>query len=141
MELWNRYEKKFGSLAQTVAVFREDIEMEFWVVKCVKSLIRNCKILKTISIELPNGKVMNSFQECENCNYSGILQVDKFLTEEMKRKVSKEYFKQQRIFFKLKSNSGNLIQGINTLVVSLLTLLSLGGRWDGGGGHFCLRQN
>ena len=68
---------------------------------------------------------MNSLQECENCNYSGILPVDKFLAEEMKRKVSKEYFKQQRMFFKLKSSSWNLIQGINTLIESLLTLLSL----------------
>ena len=40
--------------------------------------------------------------------------------EEMKLKVSKEYFKRLKKVLKSKLNGGNLVQGLNTWAVSLL---------------------
>ena len=45
---------------------------------------------------------------------------DRFLEEEIKLKVSKEYFRRLREVLKSKLNGGNLIQGVNTWAVSLL---------------------
>ena len=52
--------------------------------------------------------------------YLGILEADRFLGEVMKLKVSKEYFRRLENILKSRLNGGNLVQGINTLAVSLL---------------------
>ena len=44
-------------------------------------------------IELPDGKVIKSLQECESYKYLGILQADKFLEEKMKLNISKKYIR------------------------------------------------
>ena len=54
------------------------------------------KILKSVGIELINGKVIKSLQEGESYKYLGILEADKFLEEKMKLNVSKEYMRRLR---------------------------------------------
>ena len=45
--------------------------------------------MKSVGIELPDGKVIKSLQEGESCKYLGILETDKFLEEKMKLNVKK----------------------------------------------------
>ena len=65
------------SLVQTVHVFSEDIRMEFGIEKCAMLVMEKGKIEKLVGIELPDGKVIKSFQEGESCKYLGILGADK----------------------------------------------------------------
>ena len=67
--------------------------MEFGTEMCAMLVTEKGKIVKSIGIELPDGKVIKSLQEGESYKYLGILEADRFLGEEMKLKVSKEYFK------------------------------------------------
>ena len=67
--------------------------MEFGIEKCALLVIENGKIVKLVGIELPDGRVIKSLQEGESYKYLGILEVDRFLREEMKLKVPKEYLK------------------------------------------------
>ena len=60
------------------------------------------KIVKSVGIELPDGKVIKSLQEGESYKYLGILEADKFLEEKMKLNVLKEYIRRLRKV--LKSN-------------------------------------
>ena len=83
-------------------------------------MIEKGKILKLVSRELPDGKVIKSVQEGESFKYLGILESDRFLGEDMKLKVSKEYFRRLKKVLKLKLNGGNLVQGVSTWAVSLL---------------------
>ena len=69
---------------------------------------------------MPDGKVIKSLQEGESYKYLEILEAETFLREEMKLKVSKEYFRRLEKVLKLKLNGGNLVQGVNTWAVSLL---------------------
>ena len=78
------------------------------------------KIVKSVGIELPDGKVIESLQDGESYKYLGILETDKFLEEKMKLNVSKEYIRRIRKVFKSKLNIGNLVRGVNTWAVSLL---------------------
>ena len=78
------------------------------------------KILKSVGIELPDGKVIKSLREGEKYKYLGILKADKVLEEKMKLNVSKEYVRRLRKILKSKLNGGNLVRGVNTWVVSLL---------------------
>ena len=70
--------------------------------------------------QLPYGRVIKSLQEDESYRYLGILKAERFLGQEMKLKVSKEYFRRWKKVFKSKLNGGNLVQGVNTCAVTFL---------------------
>ena len=55
-----------NSLAQKVCVFSEDIGMEFGIEKCAMLVMEKGKIVKSVGIELPDGKVIKSLQEGES---------------------------------------------------------------------------
>ena len=119
-KLHNRSEKGLHSLAQTVRVFSEDIGMKFGIEKCAMLVMEKGKIVKSVGIELPDGKVIKSLQEGESYKYLGILEADKFLEEKMKLNVWKEYIRRLRKVLKPKLNGGDLVCGVNTWAVSLL---------------------
>ena len=120
LKLYSRSEKGLDSLAQTVRVFNEDIGTEFGIKKCATLVMEKGKIMKSVGIELPDGKVIRSLQEGESYKYLGILEADKFLEEKMKLNVSKEYTRRLRKVLKSKLNGGNLVCGVNTWSISLL---------------------
>ena len=118
LKLYSRNEKGLDSLVQTILVFSKDIGMEFVIKKCAMLVIEKGKIVKLVGIELPDGKVIKSLQG-KSYKYLGILEADIFLGEEMKLKVSKEYFRSLKKVLKSKLNGGNLVQGVNIWAVSL----------------------
>ena len=101
-------------------VFSEDIGMEFGIEKCAMLVMEKGKIVKSVGIELPDGKVIKSLQEGESYKYLEILEADKFLEEKMNFTISKEYIRRIRKVLKSKLTGGNLVHGINTWAVSLL---------------------
>ena len=84
LKLYSRNEKGLDSLVQTVRVFSEDIGMEFGIEKCAMLVMEKGKIVKSVGMELPGGKVIKSLQEGGSYKYLGILEADKFLEEKMK---------------------------------------------------------
>ena len=76
--------------------------------------------MKSVGIELSDGKVIKSLQESESYKYLGLLETERFLGEKMKLKVSKKYFGRFKKVLKSKLNGVNLVQGVNTWAVSLL---------------------
>ena len=114
LQLYSQNEKGLGSLVQTVCVFSEDIGMEFDIEKCA---MEKGKILKSVGIELPGGKVIKWLLEGESYKYLGILEAYKFLEEKMKLIVLKEYIRRLRKVLKSKLNSGNLVGDIQQLLL------------------------
>ena len=108
------------SSVQTVCVFSEDIGMQFGVKLCAVLVMEKGKTVKSVGIELPDGKVIKRLQEDESYRYLGILGADKFLEQKMKLNVSKEYIRRLREVLKPKLNGGNLVRRVNTWAVSLL---------------------
>ena len=92
--------------------------MEFGIEKCAMLVMEKGKIVKSVGIELPDGKVIKSLQEGESYKYFGIFGADKFLEENMKLRVSN--IRRIRKVLKSKLNGGNLVCGVNTWAVSLL---------------------
>ena len=87
--------------------------MEFGIEKCAVLLMEKGKIVKSVGIELPNGKVIKSLQEGESYKYLGILEADRFLEEKMKLNVLKEFITRLRKVLKSKLSGGNLVRGVN----------------------------
>ena len=98
--------------------------MEFGREKCAMSVMEIGKLVKSVGIELPGGKVIKPLQEGESYKYLGILEADKFLEEKMKLSISKEYIRKIRNVLKSKLNGGILVCGVNTWAVSLLRYLA-----------------
>ena len=84
-------------------------------------------IVKSHGIEVSDGKVIKSLQEGESYNYLGLLEADKFLEEEMKLNVSKEYIRRIRKVLKSTLNGGNLVRGANTWAVNTRKLFTIYG--------------
>ena len=55
------------------------IGLEFGIEKCAMLVMEKGKVVKSVGIELPDGKVIKSLQEGESYKYLGILEADKFL--------------------------------------------------------------
>ena len=91
LKLHSRSEKGLDSLLQTVRVFSKDIGMEFGIKKCAMLVMEKRKIVKSVDIELPDGKVIELLQEGESYKYLRILVAHKFLEGKIKLHVSKEY--------------------------------------------------
>ena len=79
LKLYSQSEKELDSLVQTVCVFNEDIGMEFGIEKRTMLVMEKGKIMKSVGIELPDGKVIKSLQVSETYKYLGISEADKFL--------------------------------------------------------------
>ena len=94
--------------------------MEFGIEKCAILVIVKGKTVKSVGIQLPDGKVIKLLQEGESYKSFGILEAERFLGAEMKLKVFKECFRRLKKVLKSKLNGGNLVQGFNTWAVSLL---------------------
>ena len=120
LKLYSLSEKGLDCLVKTVCVFSEDIGMEFGMEKCAMLVMEKGKIVMSVGIELPDGKVIKSLQEGESYKYLGILEADKFLGEKMKLNVSKEHIRRLRKVLKSKLNGRNLVCGVNTWAVSLI---------------------
>ena len=61
----------------------EDIGMKFGIEKCAMLVLEKGKIVKSVGIGLPDGKVIKSLQEGESYKYLAILEADKFLEDEV----------------------------------------------------------
>ena len=118
-KLYSRSEKGLDSLVQTFRVFSEDIGIDFGIEKCAVLVMEKGKIVKSVGIELPDGKVIKSLQEGESYKYLGILEADDFLEKKMELNISKEYIRRLRKILKSKLNGENLVRGVNTWAVSL----------------------
>ena len=129
LKLYSRSEKGLDSLVQTVRVFSADIGMEFGIEKCATLVMEKGKIVKSVGIELPDGKDIKSLQQGESYKYLGILDADKFSEEKMKLNVLKEYIRRLRKVLKSKLNGGSLVRGVNTWAVSLIRYLAAFVSW------------
>ena len=115
LKLYSRSEKGLDSLVQAGCVFSEGIGMEFGIEKCAMLVIEKGKFVKSVGVELPDGKVIKSLQEGESYK-----EAVKFLEEKMKLNALKEYIRRIKKVLKSKLNGGNLVRGVNTWAVSLL---------------------
>ena len=65
------------SLTKTIRIFSKDIGMEFDIEKCAMLVIEKGKIVKSVGMELLEGKVIKSLQEGESYKHLGILEAER----------------------------------------------------------------
>ena len=60
LKLYSRNEKELDSLVHAIRIFSKDVGMEFGIEKCAMLVIGKRKIVKSVRVELPDGKVSKS---------------------------------------------------------------------------------
>ena len=70
LKLYSRSEKGLDSLVKTVCASYKDTGMEFGMENCMLVMEKG-KIVKSVGIELPDGKIIKSLQEDESYKYLG----------------------------------------------------------------------
>ena len=80
--------------------------MEFGIEKHDKLVIEKEKIVTLVGVELPDGNVIKWLQEDESYKYLRSLNTHRFVGEDIKLNISKEYFRRLRKVLKSKLNGG-----------------------------------
>ena len=121
LKLYAKTEEELDSLVQTVIVFNENIGMKFSIEKCSMLVMKKGKKAKSAGIKLPDDTVIKALKDGEGYKYLGILQADDLQKKEMKIKVLNEYKRRARKIVKTKLNGRNIVKGINTWAIPVLT--------------------
>ena len=119
LKLFGKNKEQIDSLVKTVHIIGKDIGMEFGIKKCGVLVMKRGKIVECNGIQLPDEETIKSVEE-NGYKYLGILELDKIMEGEMKRKFVKEYGRRLRLVLKSKLNGRNKIMAMNTWAVALL---------------------
>ncbi|CAB4035993.1 Hypothetical predicted protein [Paramuricea clavata] len=119
LKLFGKNKEQVDSLVKTVHIVSKDIGMEFGIKKSGMLVMKRGKIVECNGIQLPDEKTIKSVEE-DGYKYLGILELDKIMEGEMKRKFVKEYGRRLRLVLKSKLNGRNKIMAMNTWAVALL---------------------
>ena len=97
IKLFAKNEKELETLIHTIRIYSRDIGMEFGIEKCAMLVMKSGKRHMTDGMELPNKDKIKTLTENEIYKYLGILEADTIKQAEMKRKIQKEYLRQNSI--------------------------------------------
>ena len=88
--------------------------MEFGILKCAVILLQRGKKARWEGIQLPNGAGVGGYK------YVGVLELDKIMCDEMKRKVKELYQKRITLLMKTDLNGKNLFRALNTWAITVI---------------------
>ncbi|CAB3978867.1 Hypothetical predicted protein [Paramuricea clavata] len=89
LKLFGKNKEQIDSLVKTVHIVSKDIGMEFGIKKCGMLVMKRGKIVECNGIQLPDEETIKSVKE-DGYKYLGILELDKVMEGEMKRKFVKD---------------------------------------------------
>ena len=118
-KLYVKNGKEIDSLIKTVWQCSEDIKMEFGILKCAIVSLQRGRKTRWEGIQLPNGEEIGE-AGAGGYKYLGVLELDKIMCDEMKRKVKEVYQKRVTPLMKTHLNGKNLFQALNTWAISVI---------------------
>ena len=119
LKLYGKNEKEVDSLIKTVWQCSKDIKMEFGILKCAMVSLQRGRKTRWEGIQLPNGEEIGE-AGAGGYKYLGVLELDKIMCDEMKRKVKEVYQKRVTPLMKTHLNGKNLFQALNTWAISVI---------------------
>ena len=93
--------------------------MEFGILKCAVVSLQGGRKTRWGGIQLPNGEEKDE-SGAGVYKYLSILELDKIMCDEMKRKVKEVYQKRVTLLMKTHLNGKNLFEALNTWAISVI---------------------
>ena len=106
-------------LVGAVKRYSDDVGMRFGLDKCGVLVVERGVKKKCEGINLPDGELIKEIEE-SGYKYLGVLETDVIMEEEMKKRLTSEYFRRVKLLVKSKLYGGNVIKGINSWAVSVI---------------------
>ena len=119
LKLYGKTNDQIDLLVRTVYLFTSDVGMEFGVNKCGTIVLKRGKMVECNGIELANGEFIKRITE-EGYTYLVVMELDQVMEEEMKKKITKEYYKKLNLVLKSKLNGRNIVLAIDTWAVAVI---------------------
>ena len=119
LKLYGKNDKEIDSLIKTVWQCSKDIKMEFGILKCAAVSLQRGKKTRWEGIQLPNGEEIGE-AGVGGYKYLGVLELDKIMCDEMKRKVKEIYQKRITLLMKTHLNGKNLFLALNTWAITVI---------------------
>ena len=119
LKLYGKNDKEIDSLIKTEWQCSEDIIMEFGILKCAIVSLQRGKKTRWEGIQLTNGEEIDE-ADVGRYKYLGVLELDKIIWDEMKRKVKDVYQKRITLLMKTHLNGKNLLLALNTWAISVV---------------------
>ena len=119
LKLYGKNEREIDSLIKTVWQCSEDMKLEFRILKCAVVFPQRGKKARWEGIQLPNGEEIGE-AGAGGYKYLSVLELDKVMCGEMKRKVKELYQKRVTLLMKTHRNGKNLFQALNTWAISVM---------------------
>ena len=119
LKLYGKNEKEIDSLIKTVWQCSEDMKMEFNILKCAVVSLQRGRKTRWEGIQLPNEEEIGE-AGAGGYKYLGILELDKIMCDEMKRKVKEAYQKRVKLLMKTHRNGKNLFEALITWAISVI---------------------
>ena len=111
LKLYGKNDKEIDFLIKTVWQCSKDIKMEFGILKCAVVSLQRGKKTRWKGIQLPNGEEIGD-AGVGGYKYLGVLELDKIMCDEMKRKVKEVNQKRIALIMKTHLNGKNLFLGL-----------------------------
>ena len=106
-------EKEIDSLIKALWQCNKDTKMEFGISKCTVVSLQKGRKRRWEGIQLPNGEEIGE-AGAAGYKYLGILELNKIMCDQMKRKVKEVYQKRVKLLMKTHINGKNLFKALNT---------------------------
>ena len=112
-KLYGKNDKEIDSLIKTMWQCSDDMKIEFGILKCAVVLVQRGRKTRWEGLQLPNGEKIGE-AGAAGYKYLGVLELDKIMHDEMKRKVKDVYQTRVTLLMKSHLNGKNLFQALNT---------------------------
>ena len=118
LKLYEKDDKEIDSLIKTLWQCLKDIKI-FGILKCAAVSLQRGKKTRWEGIQLPSGEEIGE-AGVGGYKYVGVLELDKIMCDEMKRKVKEVYQKRITLLMKTHLNGKDLFLALNTWVITVI---------------------
>jgi len=120
LKLIAKNEEELTEQLQKVKEFSDDIHMQFGLDKCAKATFIKGKISVKQNIDLDESTTIKALEQHDVYKYLGIEEHEGIQHKNMKRNLTKEYYRRIKGLLKTELNAKNKIMAITTLAVPVI---------------------
>lgn len=120
LKLIAKSDKELKTQLKIVQQFSDDIQMQFGLDKCAKATFLDGRLQSSENIEINDTTTIRALEQHDVYKYLGINEHDGIQHKNMKKQLTKEYYRRTREILKSQLNAKNTSTAITSLAVPII---------------------
>lgn len=120
LELIAKSDKELKTQLKIVQQFSDDVQMQFGLDKCAKATFLDGRLHLSENIEINDTTTIRALEQHDVYKYLGINEHDGIQHKNMKKQLTKEYYRRTREILKSELNAKNTSTAITSLAVPII---------------------